>query len=109
MLHRRTALLATLATPLAAPALGQAPWPNRPVRVIVAFPPGGSLDVMTRFACEQMTNRLGQPFVVETRTGASGNIGTEALARAPADGYTIGTVSMHNLLINPNLFSRLPY
>ena len=109
MLRRRTALIAAASLPLARPALGQAPWPNKPVRVLIAFPPGGSLDVMTRFACEQMQQRLGQPFVVETRTGASGNIGTEALARAAPDGYTIGTVSMHNLLINPNLFSRLPY
>jgi tripartite-type tricarboxylate transporter receptor subunit TctC len=111
MLHRRHLILAASAAPLLArPALGQSgAWPNRPVRVIVGFPPGGSLDVMTRLACEQMTNRLGQPFVVETRTGASGNIGMEALARATPDGYTIGTVSMHNLLINPHLFSRLPY
>ncbi len=105
MVHRRH----LLATPLAAPALAQSPWPNRPVRVIVGFPPGGSLDVMTRLACEQMQNRLGQSFVVETRSGASGNIGTEAIARAAPDGYTLGTVSMHNLLINPLLFARLPY
>ncbi|WP_198372552.1 Bug family tripartite tricarboxylate transporter substrate binding protein [Roseomonas rosulenta] len=108
MIHRRT-LLAAAAAPLAAPALAQAPWPNRPVRVIVGFPPGGSLDVMTRLACEQVQQRLGQPFVVETRSGASGNIGAEAIARATPDGYTIGTVSMHNLLINPLLFRRLPY
>ncbi len=95
------------ALPLAGRA--QASWPDRPVRVIVGFPPGGSLDVMTRLAAEQMGQRLGQPFVVETRTGASGNIGTEALARATPDGYTIGTVSMHNLLINPHLFRQLPY
>lgn len=109
MLHRR-GLLATpmlAALPLAGRAQGN--WPDRPVRVIVGFPPGGSLDVMTRLAAEQMGQRLGQPFVVETRTGASGNIGTEALARATPDGYTIGTVSMHNLLINPHLFRQLPY
>ena len=95
------------ALPVAGRAQGT--WPDRPVRVIVGFPPGGSLDVMTRLAAEQMSRRLGQPFVVETRTGASGNIGAEALARATPDGYTIGTVSMHNLLINPHLFKSLPY
>ncbi|MCB4824769.1 Bug family tripartite tricarboxylate transporter substrate binding protein [Roseicella aerolata] len=95
------------ALPLSGRAQGN--WPDRPVRVLVGFPPGGSLDVMTRLAAEQMSQRLGQPFVVETRTGASGNIGAEALARATPDGYTIGTVSMHNLLINPHLFRRLPY
>ena len=110
MLRRRTALIASALPLLARPALGQVgAWPNRPVRVIVGFPPGGSLDVMTRLAAEQMTNRLGQPFVVETRSGASGNIGTEAIARATPDGYTVGTISMHNLLINPHLFLRLPY
>lgn len=109
MIHRRTLLVAAGGLPLAAPALGQSPWPSKPVRVIVGFPPGGSLDVMTRLACEQMQTRFGQPFVVETRSGASGNIGAEAIARAAPDGYTIGTVSMHNLLINPLLFTRLPY
>jgi tripartite-type tricarboxylate transporter receptor subunit TctC len=109
MIDRRTLLAAAGAAPLTAPVLAQAPWPNRPVRVIVGFPPGGSLDVMTRLACEQMQSRLGQAFVVETRSGASGNIGAEAIARATPDGYTIGTVSMHNLLINPLLFRRLPY
>ncbi len=105
MLARRT----LLALPLAAPALAQAPWPNRPVKVIVGFPPGGSLDVMTRLAAEQMTQRLGQNFIVEARTGASGNIGAEAVARAHPDGYTIGTISMHNVVINPILFRNLPY
>ena len=102
----RRALLASL---LATPALAQPGWPNRPVKVIVGFPPGGSLDVMTRLACDQMTQRLGQPFVVETRSGASGNLGAEAIARATPDGYTVGTISMHNLVINPLLFTRLPY
>lgn len=105
MLARRTLLAAAIASP----ALAQAPWPNRPVKVIVGYPPGGSLDVMTRLACEQMAQRLGQSFVVETRSGASGNIGAEAVARANPDGYTIGTVSMHNVVINPMLFKTLPF
>jgi tripartite-type tricarboxylate transporter receptor subunit TctC len=77
------ALAAAAPAALPRPALAQAgaAWPNRPVRVIVGFPPGGSLDVMTRLAAEQMANRLGQPFVVETRSGASGNIGPR---RSPA-------------------------
>ncbi len=106
-----TAALLAASILAALPSIGHAQegWPNRPVRIIVGFPPGGSLDVMTRLAAGQMAQRLGQPFVVETRTGASGNIGAEALARATPDGYTIGTVSMHNLLINPHLFKSLPY
>jgi tripartite-type tricarboxylate transporter receptor subunit TctC len=59
------------------------------VRVIVGFPPGGSLDVMTRVVAERVQGRLGQPFVVETRSGASGNVGAEALARAAPDGYKL--------------------
>jgi tripartite-type tricarboxylate transporter receptor subunit TctC len=109
MLPRRLALALPLATPALAQAQSTPPWPNRPVRVLIGFPPGGSLDVMTRLACEQLQNRLGQSFVVESRSGASGNIGTEAIARATPDGYTVGTISMHNLLINPHLFTRLPY
>jgi tripartite-type tricarboxylate transporter receptor subunit TctC len=114
MMHRRRPLVAGVAASLAAgtlpgPAAAQAPWPSRPVRVIVGFPPGGSLDVMTRVAAERVQGRLGQPFVVETRSGASGNVGAEALARAPPDGHTIGTLGMPTVLINPMLFSRLPF
>ena len=109
MIQRRSLLATPLALGLASPAIAQAPWPNRPVRVIVGFPPGGSLDVMTRLATEVLSRRFGQNFIVETRSGASGNIGTEAIARATPDGYTIGTISMHNIVINPMLFKTLPY
>ena len=74
MLHRRAMLATPFLAALPLEGRAQAAWPDRPVRVLVGFPPGGSLDVMTRLACDQMTRRLGQPFVVETRTGASGNI-----------------------------------
>jgi tripartite-type tricarboxylate transporter receptor subunit TctC len=113
MLHRRRMLVGLPASltagTLSNPSLAEAPWPNRPVRVIVGFPPGGSLDVMTRVVAEQIQRRLGQPFVVETRSGASGSVGAEALARATPDGYTIGTVGMPTVLINPMLVSRLPF
>ena len=99
-----------LATPFVARlARAQSAWPDRPVRVIVGFPPGGSLDVMTRLLAEQMGQRLGQPFIVENRTGATGNIGGEALARATPDGYTIGTVGMPTVLISPLLFAKMPF
>lgn len=78
MITRRS-LLAVPPSALAAPALAQGAWPNRPVRVLVGFPPGGSLDVLTRLACEVLTQRLGQTFVVETRSGASGNIAARTL------------------------------
>ena len=108
MFTRRT-LLAVPPVALATPALAQGAWPNKPVRVIVGFPPGGSLDVLTRLACDILSRRLGQTFVVETRTGASGNIAAEALVRAPPDGYTISTVSMHTVVINPMIFPSVPF
>ncbi|MCS6891862.1 MAG: tripartite tricarboxylate transporter substrate-binding protein, partial [Rhodovarius sp.] len=93
MLTRRLALFGGLAAP--ALALAQATdWPNRPVRVIVPWPPGGSTDVLARLLSERLAATLGQPFLVENRPGAGGNIGTEALAKSAPDGYTMGPVTV---------------
>eukprot|EP01031_Cornospumella_fuschlensis_P043613 gene43613-biopygen34794 len=110
MIQRRGLLAAStlLATPALGQGVGQGAWPNRPVRVIVAFPPGGSLDVMTRLACEVMTQRLGQSFVVENRSGASGNIGMEFAARAAPDGHTVLIATSAMLSISPSVFPRMP-
>src|SRR5262245_61717736 len=62
-------------------------YPARPVRIIVGFPPGGTADIVARLMGQRLSERLGQPFVTENRPGAGGNIGTEAVVRAPADGY----------------------
>lgn len=86
---QRRALLALPGLALAAPALAQSPWPNRPVRVIVPFPPGGSTDAMSRTAAQKLSERLGQPFVVENRAGANGAVGGVAVAQAAPDGYTL--------------------
>ena len=64
-------------------------YPARPVRIIVGFPAGGPGDIVTRLMGQWLSERLGQPFIVENRAGAAGNIGTEAVLRAPADGYTL--------------------
>src|SRR5215831_11905086 len=64
-------------------------YPTRPVHVIVGFPPGGTADIVARLIGQRLSERLGQPFVIENRPGAGGNIGTEAVVRAPADGYTL--------------------
>lgn len=108
---RRRSLLATPLLPLATPALAQSTgeWPNRPVRVIIPWPPGGSTDVLARILCEQLTLKLGQSFVLENRPGASGNIGMEAIARAAPDGYTMGPATIANLSIAQFLYARLPF
>jgi tripartite-type tricarboxylate transporter receptor subunit TctC len=64
-------------------------WPSRAVRIVVGFPPGGATDIQARLMGEWLTVRLGQQFIVENKPGASGNIGTDTVAKAPADGYTL--------------------
>jgi tripartite-type tricarboxylate transporter receptor subunit TctC len=88
---RRPLLAGLLATPAVAHA--QPAWPNRPVRVVVPFPPGGSNDVVARPLAERLQARLGQPFVVENRGGAGGAIGAGQVAQAPADGYALMVTS----------------
>ena len=108
-LHRRTFLhLAAGAAALPAlPRLAQAQsYPTRPVRIIVPFPPGQATDTTARLVAQFMSERIGQGFVIENRTGAGGNIGTEAAVHAPADGYTIvqnGLSSAFNATLYPKL------
>jgi tripartite-type tricarboxylate transporter receptor subunit TctC len=83
-------LAAAIAT--TAPALAQAPYPNRPVRVIVPFPPGGSTDILMRILAPRVTELLGQTLVIENKGGAAGVIGFDAAAKAPKDGYTLGVI-----------------
>ena len=107
MLARRTLLAAPML--LATPALAQGEWPNRPVKVIIPWPPGGSTDVLARLLSEQLTARLGQNFVLENRPGAGGNIGMEAIAKAAPDGYTQGPATIANLSIAQFLYSHLAF
>ena len=88
-MHRRT-FMSVAASALAAPAVlrAQTRWPDRPVRIVVPFAPGGSTDIVARPWAEKLTEAFGQQFVIENRGGASGMIGAEAVAKAPADGYT---------------------
>lgn len=83
-------------------------YPSRPIRLIVPFPPGGNSDVVTRLVAAELAKRLGQPLVVDNKPGASEIIGTDALAKAAPDGYTLGLLTTSHA-INPMLFRRLPY
>jgi tripartite-type tricarboxylate transporter receptor subunit TctC len=87
---------------------GAQAYPSRPVRLIVGFPPGGGTDVAARLIGEWLSERLGQPVVIENRPGAGSNIATEAVVRAPADGYTLLLVSTAHA-INATLYERLNY
>jgi tripartite-type tricarboxylate transporter receptor subunit TctC len=75
-------------------------WPDHPVRIIVPYPPGGSTDVLCRILAERMKEIFGQPFVIENRPGAGGNIGIAAVTGSPPDGYTIGAASIGHFAIN---------
>ncbi|MDJ0389569.1 tripartite tricarboxylate transporter substrate binding protein [Roseomonas sp. E05] len=110
MLHRRPLLLAGLATLLASvtPALAET-FPDRPVRLIVPFPPGGSADPIGRILAASMEKDLGQAVVVENRSGAGGVIGTDAVAKAAPDGYTVGLVGVGSMTVAQNLLPDVPY
>ena len=97
-----------LAAGLAVPALAQA-YPTRPVRVIVPNPPGGSADVLTRIMTGELSAALGQPFVIENRAGAGGNIGLDVAAKASPDGYTLAAATVSQWVINPFLYPAMSY
>jgi tripartite-type tricarboxylate transporter receptor subunit TctC len=109
---RRAALAALMAVGLTAgfavSAWAQA-YPNRPVRIIVPFPAGGPLDIMARAVADKMSASLKQNVLVENRAGASGNIGSELVAKAEPDGYTLLIVLNTTLAVNPSLFSKMPF
>jgi hypothetical protein len=83
-------------------------YPSRPVHVIVGFPPGGTADIVARLMGQRLSERLGQQVIIENRPGAGANIGTEAVVRAPADGYTLLLVGSYNA-INATLYDRLNF
>jgi tripartite-type tricarboxylate transporter receptor subunit TctC len=105
--------LALLVTVIASgSAIAQAPsanWPERPIHFIVPFTPGSSSDIVARIVAEKLGDRLGQQLVVENRPGASGDIGTEAIARADPDGYTLGLANASTHTVGPNLTPKPAY
>jgi tripartite-type tricarboxylate transporter receptor subunit TctC len=109
--HRRKFLHLTAgvaALPLASRIAGAQTYPVRPVRIIVPFAPGGVADTLARLIGQSLSERLGQPFLIENRPGAGTNIATEFVAKAPSDGYTLLMVSPANV-INPSLYERLSF
>jgi tripartite-type tricarboxylate transporter receptor subunit TctC len=115
MMHRFTRIaLHTAALTWLSLAIGHSialaqPWPNKPIKLIIPFPPGGTTDIVGRAVVDQLSKQLGQPIVIENRGGAAGAIGAEAIAKAAPDGYTIGlaTVSTHGT--NPTMNPKLAY
>ncbi len=104
--------MAVIATCFTAPpaAAADAPgYPNKTIRIIVPFPPGGISDVMSRVIGQKFTETWNQPAVIENRAGAGGNIGTDLVAKSPADGYTLVMGSIGTHAVNVSLFSKLPY
>ena len=101
-------LAAGAALPAVSRVAGAQAYPTRPVRVMVGFAPGQAIDIVTRIIGQRLSERLGQQFIIENRPGAGGNIATEVVARAPADGYTLLAIGSNNM-INPTLYQNLNY
>ncbi|WP_440106743.1 Bug family tripartite tricarboxylate transporter substrate binding protein [Acidovorax sp. BL-A-41-H1] len=104
-----TALALATGVALLPQAHAQAAWPNKPVRIVVPFAPGGTTDILARALVPDLSAAFGQQFVVDNRAGAGGNVGADMVAKAPADGYTLlmGTVGTHG--INRALYAKLPF
>jgi len=94
---------------VSAPVAYALDYPNKPVRMVVPFPPGGTTDILARAVGQKLSESWGQQVVIDNRPGAGGNIGTDIVAKSPADGYTLlmGTVGTHS--INASLYSKLPF
>jgi len=94
---------------IAGSSLAQSGWPNKPVRIVVPFAPGGTTDILARAVAPELSKAFGQQFVVDNRAGAGGNVGADIVAKSAGDGYTLlmGTVGTHG--INKALYAKLPY
>ena len=113
LLNNRTALRLLSALFVAAMSSGfvaaQSGYPNKPIRLIVPFPAGGSVDVTSRALAQKLSEQLGQQVVVDNRPGAGGNIGMDAVAKSAPDGYTLGMGALSTHAVNPSLFAKMPY
>src|SRR5258707_12951580 len=110
MIHRRRLIklsaAAAFSPSIACPAIAEETWPNKPVRIIIPFTPGGGADTIARFVALKMTEVLGQQFIVESKPGAGGNIAADVTARSAPDGYTMFLAGDHhatNIFVNQTL------
>src|SRR5437588_10294548 len=84
-------------------------YPNKPIHIVIPFPPGNTTDIMSRLIAPKMSERLGQQVIVENRPGASGMLGLDYVAKQPADGYTIACVQGGNMVVLPHTSKNIPY
>jgi tripartite-type tricarboxylate transporter receptor subunit TctC len=108
-MHRLTLALILAAATLHAPARAQPGYPDKPIRMIVPYAAGGAADITARIVGQKMAEGLRVPVVVDNRGGANGNIGTDAVAKAAPDGYTVLLVASGPIVVNPSLYAKLPY
>ena len=108
-MHRLFALSVLAIVMAPAPALHAQQYPSKPIRIIIPFPPGDSLDTMSRLISPALLERLGQNIVVDNRAGAAGQLGLDLGAHAPADGYTLVGGQGGNLVVQPHTYKKLPY
>ena len=100
--------LALAAATFSCTALAQA-WPTKPIRIVVPFPPGGGTDIIARETSQRVAAATGWTFVIDNKPGAGGNLGVDAAAKSPADGYTLVLGQTSNIAINPTLYAKMPY
>ena len=102
-------MMVAIAFAVLAPSAYAQSYPNKPIRLVCPFPPGGAVDIASRAVAHELTQLLGQPVTVDNRPGAGGNIGADIVAKSPADGYTLLMTTSGIMGINPALYSKMKF